>query len=96
VAVNIYRVAQEALTNVGKHAGARQVNICLAWEEGKLKMSILDDGRGFDIAEAVHGSKAQGHFGLAGMQERVDLIGGQWSLKSVPGEGTTVQVTWRA
>jgi signal transduction histidine kinase len=96
VAVNIYRVAQEALTNVGKHAEARLVNICLAWEEGKLKMSILDDGRGFDIAEAVHGSKAQGHFGLAGMQERVDLIGGQWSLKSVPGEGTTVQVTWRA
>ena len=94
VAVNFYRVAQEALTNIGKHAQAQQVNISLLHEENQLIMTIQDDGIGFDTPITLHGLTTKNHFGLAGMRERVELIDGNWSLKSVPGEGTTVSVTW--
>ncbi|MBN1428943.1 MAG: hypothetical protein JXB07_11205 [Anaerolineae bacterium] len=94
VAVNLYRVAQEVLVNTGKHAQARQVNISLGWKDGQLLMTIQDDGRGFDPPDTLHKLTAQEHFGLAGMKERVELIGGQWSLRSVPGKGTIVCVTW--
>jgi signal transduction histidine kinase len=96
VAVNLYRVAQEALVNIGKHARARQVKICLAWKEKELVMTIADDGTGFKPPDTLHGLTSQSHFGLAGMRERVGLIGGEWSLKSAPGKGTTVSVTWPA
>jgi signal transduction histidine kinase len=96
VAVNLYRVAQEALTNAGKHARAQHVHISLGWEAGNLIMRIQDDGRGFETPNTLHGLTSQNHFGLAGMRERVELIGGQWRLDSAPGEGTTVTVTWQA
>jgi two-component system NarL family sensor kinase len=94
VAVNFYRVAQEALMNIGKHARAQHVNIALLCEDGLLTMTIQDDGRGFDSPITLHDLTARSHFGLAGMRERIGLIGGEWSLKSVPGEGTTVCVKW--
>ena len=96
VAVNFYRVAQEALTNINKHAQAQHVGITLLCEENQLTMEIQDDGIGFNTPVTLHGLTAKSHFGLAGMRERVDLIGGEWSLKSVPGSGTTVRVTWIA
>ena len=95
VSVNLYRVAQEALINIGKHAGARQVEISLSWEEGQLVMTIRDDGHGFTLPDTIQGLTARNHFGLAGMRERVNLIGGQWSLQSLPGQGTTIQVRWQ-
>jgi signal transduction histidine kinase len=94
VAVNLYRVAQEALVNIGKHAKARQVKICLAWKEKELVMTITDDGTGFKPPDTLHGLTSQSHFGLAGMRERVGLIGGEWSLKSAPGKGTTISISW--
>jgi len=96
VAVNFYRVAQEALTNISKHAHAQHVSIILQCEENQPSMTIQDDGIGFDTPVTLHGLTAKNHFGLAGMRERVDLIGGEWSLKSVPGRGTIIHVTWLA
>jgi signal transduction histidine kinase len=68
----------------------------LLYEEGRLAMAIQDDGYGFDTPVTLHDLTAQSHFGLAGMRERISLIGGQWSLKSVPGSGTTICVNWPA
>jgi signal transduction histidine kinase len=96
VAVNFYRVAQEALVNIGKHARARHVAICLHCQAGRLNMTIRDDGLGFEAPVTLHGLTAKSHFGLAGMRERIGLIGGEWSLKSAHGSGTTISVSWCA
>ena len=92
VAVNLYRVAQEALSNIAHHAAARHVNLDLVWEAdtARLTLVVQDNGRGFTCNTAQ-----QGHFGLVGMQERAALIGGQWTLESAPDQGTTVRVTWQ-
>jgi signal transduction histidine kinase len=94
-AVNLYRVAQEALANVARHAAARQVTLRLAWQGDCLALSIRDDGRGFALPKALRNLVEQGHFGLVGMQERVELIGGQLSIESTPGRGATILVTWQ-
>jgi signal transduction histidine kinase len=87
----VYRVTQEALTNVSKHAQARHVWIRLSAEEHAVDLTIRDDGIGFDPTEAARLLK-DGHFGLAGMRERVELGGGRLELDSRPGEGTTIGV----
>lgn len=94
-AVNLYRVVQEALTNVAKHAGARQVSLCLVNEEAALRLTIEDDGRGFNPPGEIGELTTSGHFGLVGLRERVNLIGGQLSLDSAPGRGTRLQVEWQ-
>jgi signal transduction histidine kinase len=96
VAVNLYRVMQEALTNVARHAAARGVAIRLSWEDARLTLTIRDDGRGFTVPENLQSLIAQGHFGLVGIQERVYLIGGTWTLVSAPGQGTRVHIAWRS
>ena len=96
VAVNFYRVAQETLTNIGKHAQAKRVEFALSYEKNRLKMTIRDDGLGFAAPITMHGLTAQKHFGLAGMKERMEQIGGQWTLNSAPNSGTTVQTAWSA
>jgi signal transduction histidine kinase len=96
VAVNLYRVTQEALSNVARHAEARQVAICLLWENARLTLTIRDDGRGFDVPAAFHDLTTRGHFGLVGMQERLGLIGSAWTVESAPGCGTTVRAMWEA
>ncbi len=96
VAVNFYRVAQEALVNIGKHARAKDVHLSLLHEDDQLIMLIQDNGLGFDAPITLHDLTAQSHFGLAGMRERIALIGGEWSLKSKPGGGTTIRVSWCA
>jgi signal transduction histidine kinase len=94
VAVNLYRVTQEALANVARHAAARQVTIALAWQDSHLSLTLQDDGRGFVVPDTLHRLAAEGHFGLVGMQERVNLIGGAWTVDSTPGQGTTVHIVW--
>ena len=86
-----YFLVSEALTNVSKHAQARHVWIRLAAEEHSVDLTIRDDGIGFDPAQAARLLK-DGHFGLAGMRERVELGGGRLDLDSRPGEGTTIGV----
>jgi signal transduction histidine kinase len=96
VAVNLYRVAQEALSNVARHARAQCVDLRLAWDAagGCLELAIRDDGCGCEPA-AIEELTARGHYGLAGIRERAALIGGEWRLESAPGRGTAVCVTWR-
>jgi PAS domain S-box-containing protein len=80
------RVAQEAITNVVKHADARAVRVRLAFESHRVRLSVIDDGRGFVVASdfQVYG----GHWGLLGMRERASQVHGKLSLRSTPGHGT--------
>jgi two-component system, NarL family, sensor histidine kinase UhpB len=80
----IYRVAQEALTNVTRHAGATVVELVVAQTNGEVELRVSDDGRGFD--PAVRG----GGLGLVGMAERARLVGGELDVRSAPGGGTTI------
>jgi signal transduction histidine kinase len=83
----IYRVVQEAITNITKYAKAAQVWITLAMVDGQIEVSVRDDGVGFDTT-VEHGSA----YGLVGMRFRVEAEGGTLTLRSHPGQGTTVQV----
>jgi signal transduction histidine kinase len=87
----LYRVTQETLNNVGKHAGASRVTVSLAAENGSVRLRINDDGVGFDPIAASR-LLSEGHFGLAGMRERVEMVGGHLAIDSTPGHGTTVDV----
>jgi signal transduction histidine kinase/ligand-binding sensor domain-containing protein len=88
---HLLRIAQEAVTNTIKHAHAKDVWIQLAMDNGKLKMRVADDGKGFEQKDAF--SEIGGHFGLLGMRERAERLGGELQLHSEPGEGTEVKVT---
>ncbi|MGV3526586.1 MAG: histidine kinase [Candidatus Sericytochromatia bacterium] len=84
---SVFRMAQELLTNIHRHAAARQVQLRLQVQADALQLQICDDGRGFD-PEAI----PPGHFGLLGLRERVHLLQGTVSLCSAPGQGTTIQI----
>jgi two-component system, NarL family, sensor kinase len=90
----VYRTAQEALQNVAKHAAARSARIRLSVTAGRVLLEVSDDGDGFDVTAAVRppGSVAPTGFGIPGMRERAELLGGRLSLSSVPGRGTTVRL----
>ena len=86
VATCVYRVTQEALANAFKHAMASGVDMLLGFGPGEVKLSVRDDGRGFDLVNANHGH------GLTNMRERVEELGGKFSLLTAPGEGTQVVI----
>jgi len=96
VTVNLYRVVQEALTNITHHAGASTVAIRLAWEGARLVLTVQDNGHGFHVPANLADLTTQGHFGLAGMAERASLIGGAMAVTSAPGQGTTIRVECEA
>jgi two-component system NarL family sensor kinase len=87
----LYRMSQEALSNVRKHACASNVEVTLEERAGFFSVLITDDGRGFEPAEALR--VRPGHLGLASMQERVALAGGALHLSSRVGAGATVEIT---
>jgi signal transduction histidine kinase len=86
IAITVYRIAQEALTNVVRHSGASRVDVSLKGEDGILMLSVEDDGKGFDLGEL---SKSGG-LGVIGMRERAELIGGALEIRSDPGGGTAI------
>jgi two-component system sensor histidine kinase UhpB len=88
----IYRVAQEALTNVTRHAGAMVVELVLAADDDEVELRVSDDGSGFDPAVLPHAnSLTPGRgLGLIGMAERARLVGGELDVRSAPGGGTTI------
>lgn len=94
VAVNLYRVVQEALSNISRHAQAQHVQLRLIQEKGHLSLIVQDDGQGFTVPASPHKLVTENHFGLAGMYERVDLIGGSLRIESAVGQGTKVWVVW--
>jgi signal transduction histidine kinase len=87
----MYRIAQEALNNVVKHARASQVRIELRGEAHRLTLSVRDDGQGFDPA-----SVESGQMGLGIMRERSQAVGAHLVVESRPGQGTTITVSWSA
>jgi signal transduction histidine kinase len=88
----IYRITQEALTNVAKHAQAKHVWIRLAAGDQAVDLTVRDDGVGFDPEQAARLLK-DGHFGLVGMRERAEMGGGRLDLDSRPDHGTTIHLT---
>ena len=86
---NLYRVVQEALNNISKHAHANHVSVILERRGAEATLIVEDDGRGFELAdELVRGPKKG--MGLAGMRERTALMGGDFEIESTPGKGTTL------
>jgi signal transduction histidine kinase len=89
----IFRIAQEALTNVAKHAQAEHAFVHVVFEEEQVQLVVTDNGRGFDPVAALRENGDQRRaWGLLGMQERVTLVGGECEIASQPGTGTTVRV----
>ena len=87
--VLLYRVAQEAITNIRKHARAQRVDVLMTEQDGGFLVRIADDGVGFTAPETLQSAK--GHLGVSAMRERVEMAGGWCQLRSLPGDGTTVE-----
>lgn len=88
LATALFRIVQESLTNVTRHAEASEVEIRLHYQQQELLLAVVDNGKGFDIT--VISSKS---FGLMGMRERVMMFGGKFDISSVPGQGTTIIIS---
>jgi signal transduction histidine kinase len=84
----IYRIIQEALNNAAKHGDAHRANVEVVEERATVRVTVRDDGRGFDPVVQTAG------FGLIGMRERLELLQGTLEIKSAPGEGTTIRATF--
>jgi len=86
----MFRIAQEALNNIRKHAHASNVSIIVKIMSNNLRMAITDDGKGFSTLKLTGDLVKQGKLGVLGMEERARLIGGSLQIKSAPGKGTSV------
>jgi len=86
----LYRVVQEALSNVAKHARATQADVSIQKKSGTVCMKIEDNGKSFQVQRVLSSRKKKG-LGLLGMQERVEMVGGRFSVESAPGKGTTIR-----
>ena len=85
----LFRVAQEALTNVARHAQASRVEVSIQKLPDAVCMKIKDDGKSFQVERVLHG-KGSKRLGLLGMRERLEMVGGHFDVESAPGKGTTV------
>jgi PAS domain S-box-containing protein len=94
----LFRIAQEALNNIRKHARASSVTIRLEGSEDEIMMTVTDNGQGFSAPDKIEGMVSAGRLGLMGMHERARLLNGTLRIKSAPGEGTeiTVRLPWPA
>jgi len=91
VEVTLYRIAQEAITNIVRHAHAGRASVVLLRRDSAITLLVEDDGVGFDVA-SVQGNGATTCLGLIGMKERATLLGGDFAVESVPGSGATIRV----
>ncbi len=89
VKITLFRLLQESLANGFRHGGAAHQRITLKARDGELLVEVADDGHGFDPNSAA----AEGHFGIAGMRERVVILGGTFSVHSAPHRGTVIRAT---
>ena len=99
----LYRVAQEALTNVARHAQASRVDVGIQKLPRAVCMEIKDNGKSFQVDRELHTKKSK-RLGLLGMRERVEMVGGSFNVESAPGKGTIIRAqipftngkgTWR-
>jgi signal transduction histidine kinase len=88
----LYRITQEALNNVKRHAEASRVGITVHFEDDRVQLTVRDNGRGFEVLGSTRDLASMGRFGLVGMEERVQLLGGRFAVQAAPGEGTAVLV----
>jgi two-component system sensor histidine kinase DegS len=86
----LYRVAQEALTNVARHAKASRVDVSIHKLPRAVCLTVKDNGRSFPVQRVLH-AKGNNRLGLLGMRERVEMVGGSLSVESAPGKGTTIR-----
>jgi PAS domain S-box-containing protein len=93
VAIACFRMVQEALTNVVRHARAQHVRIELAHTDGILELIVRDDGIGFNVTKTLEQAAGRGHLGLLGMKERAQILGGSLEIDSEPGRGTRVRIS---
>jgi signal transduction histidine kinase/streptogramin lyase len=90
--INFYRIAQECVNNIVKHSGATRAKLKIERDDAGLRLSISDNGKGFDTAMMAAKRANQSGFGLAGIHERARILGGNLSINSGSGEGTTVKL----
>jgi signal transduction histidine kinase len=88
----LFRIAQEALTNIKKHSEASKASVKLEYDVDRITMAIADNGKGFELPKRLGDLASTGMLGLAGMDERARLLGGMLWVQSKLGEGTTVTV----
>lgn len=88
----LFRVTQEALTNVGRHAHAKHVHIRIRRQRGSAILEVADDGVSFDVPRIL-ASQSRKRLGLLGMRERVEMVGGRFEVDSTPGDGTVVRAS---
>ena len=88
--IALYRIVQEALTNIAKYASAKNVSVLLERRSDSVVAIIEDDGRGFEVERFLRERRDGQHLGLLGMKERAELLGGKWMIESKIGEGATV------
>ena len=93
VAIAAFRVIQEALTNVLRHAQAQHIWIELSQSDGAVELLVRDDGVGFDVPKTLDWAANRGHLGLLGMKERVQILGGHLEVDSKPGLGTRIRLS---
>ncbi len=89
----LFRVIQEAISNIARHADAKNVNVSLHFRKSAVRVDIRDDGRGFDVEEAISSKHRPRGLGLLGMKERVELFNGSFTIRSRLGEGTDLTFT---
>lgn len=88
----LFRIVQEALNNIRRHAKASEARVIMDLDEGEIRVTITDNGRGFELKGRLDDLPRSGKLGLAGMRERARLLGGTLEVKSIPGKGTTLIV----
>lgn len=94
VAHELLMAVREAVYNAVLHGGPRHITVCTEFQEDEIRIRITDDGKGFDPAAALSGAGA--HYGILGMRERIEGLGGRLHLESAPGTGATVQIVVKA
>jgi signal transduction histidine kinase len=94
VKIALYRILQEALANTYRHARVKRARVGLSAEGGRVRLEVVDQGRGFRPPPLVgpEATERVEHIGLRGMRERVALVGGRFSIESAPGAGTRIVV----
>ncbi len=92
VEIALYRITQEAISNISKHAGASKAKIAISYNDTNLLLQIEDDGEGFDPPKNLGELASIGHYGLLGIHERADLINADYQIQSESGHGTTVTI----
>jgi signal transduction histidine kinase len=90
IEITLYRVLQEAMTNIAKHANAERITVALEADPGGVRLVVEDDGTGFDDAATVTPERPTRGFGLLGIRERLAAVGGSLTIETAPNRGTAL------